>query len=126
MLLILVAVVWATIAHICARIAVRKNRNPTAWFIFVFLFGVLALIALYFLPPKEKAIPAPIPPSPALQKLWYYLGKENKQYGPMSFAALKEAYFHKKLVPSTFLWQEEMDNWKSLEKIPEVFDLIQK
>lgn len=135
---------WGLLGGICAYVAKQRNRNPIGWFFLGALLGVIGLIILYILPSKAKAIETPstapqaavptpeitadIPPSPpetssapsGTRKLWYYLDEDNNQYGPMSFPALREAWLDDKIANSTYLWNEDMEEWKSLEDLPEI------
>lgn len=52
-------------------------------------------------------------------KEYYYLDDEE-QRGPFSINDLK----FKELTSETFVWSEEMDNWKKLKELPELQKLI--
>ena len=117
-----------------------------AWFALGAILGLVAVIALYILPSKlakvavvpsgifpEKQkqsdtssyIPAEEVATLPPQALWYYLDKENNQYGPMSFNILKDAWDSGKVTPSTYLWNETMEEWKTLKNLPETMETIQ-
>ncbi|MDN3508826.1 MAG: DUF4339 domain-containing protein [Candidatus Neptunochlamydia sp.] len=113
------------------------------WFALGALLGLIAIIVLYVLPPKGATAPArvlsgkqkqdntpPYLPSEDVatrppEALWYYLDKENNQYGPMSFNALKSAWNHKEIDPCTYVWNENMEEWKTLENLPDALERIQ-
>lgn len=117
----------------------RRGRNPTIWFFIGVVLGVISLIVLYFLPPKETlatAMAAPmqkaaVPVSPneeisrkPPEKLWYYLNSEKVQFGPMSFYALQETWNDDKITASTYIWNEDMENWVRLENLIDLHALI--
>jgi adenylosuccinate synthase len=75
-------------------------------------------LAREFIPTNDVAN---APPKP----LWYYLDGEEKQYGPMSFHALQEAFEAKEVMPNTYLWNETMNDWQKLESLPKILKEIQ-
>lgn len=99
--------------------AKKRNRRHKLWFALGFLFGLLGVIVLYFLPKVEdkKTIKtrSPKPTIIKSSKLWYYLDKENKQYGPMSDHALKQ-----NLAEAKYVWNDAMDEWAEPEKVEEL------
>jgi len=113
----------------CSRLALKRGRHPTVWFAAGLLFGIFALIVLYLLPPPKRQKEAPeeviIAPSPQLplhtpehaSRLWYFLDEQKAQLGPMSFEALSRAWHEGKVHEKTFVWNEEMDNWKRLQEV---------
>lgn len=124
---------------ICSYVAVKRGRNQIRWFVGGCLFGLLALLFLYLLPPafkrkqgEKKAPSYPLFPSeeekaplhPFQKKLWYYLDQESKQYGPMSFDALKKGWKEGKVQEKTYLWNEDLENWKLLEEMKEILVVI--
>lgn len=127
-----------TIGAIASRFARHKGRNPRAWFILGFLFGLLGLLVLFLLPPvKQKAraqmLPqTPVSPSPSpfvkkiliealdsnhSDKLWYYLDENQKQLGPMSLQALSDAWTQGKVRTNTFVWNENLSDWQSFDQV---------
>jgi hypothetical protein len=117
-------------ALICRNYALARGRNPYAWTIVGFLFGFLGLIILFVLPNKKKrslvqqqidALPpltvtnSPIPP--ATYRPWYYLDQQNLQQGPMSFQTLKNAWKEGKLNSTTYVWNEDLHEWKALGEV---------
>ena len=132
---------WLILGWISSRMATRRGRNPVAWFFLGFVLGVIALIILYFLPKKETlatAMVAPmqkaaIPISPNAEtvektpeRLWYYLDSEKSQFGPMSFYALQEAWDDDKITASTYIWNEDMENWVRLENLTDLHARIRR
>ena len=114
------------------------------WFALGAILGLIAVIVLYILPPKVATAPAGgILPgkqkqakSPSYipcedvttrppEALWYYLDKENNQYGPMSFNTLKSAWNCEEIDPSTYVWNENMEEWQTLEDLPDTLETIQ-
>ena len=115
------------------------------WFVLGAILGLIAIITLYILPPKAIVAPAAGDPlvlqsmekemmtgpaddinSRPPELLWYYLDKEDKQYGPMSFYALQSAWDEDQIIASTYVWNEEMDNWKTLENLPDLLGKIRR
>ncbi|MBI3211134.1 MAG: DUF4339 domain-containing protein [Simkania negevensis] len=124
---------------ICSYVAIKRGRNQIRWFVGGCLFGLLALLFLYLLPPvskrkqrEEKTPNYLLFPSeeeralfhPFQKKLWYYLDHESKQYGPMSFDALKKGWNEGKVQEKTYLWNEDLENWKLLEEMKEILAVI--
>ncbi len=126
---------YAAIGVFCYQQAKKRGRNPNIWLAIGLLFGILGMIALYVLPPLNKSQnaqgktvqsnqPVPTPPktnletldSSHLNKLWYYLDHDHQQFGPMSIDALSHAWREGKIHKATFVWNEMMENWKSLEE----------
>lgn len=126
----------------CAKTANARGRNPNLWFLLGASLGLLAMLFLFVLPPKpltapsiqeapNKGRPPPsfipaedvgsAPPKP----LWYYLDKEEKQCGPMSFHALREAWEAEEISTNTYLWNETMNDWQTLESLPETLEELQ-
>lgn len=112
-------------ASVSAYFAHRRGSNPYLWFGVGFLFGALGIIALFLLPfpSKKKAkttpsiVPAPLPtilgPS---NKFWYYLDATHQQNGPMSLDALTSMWKEEKISLHTFVWHEDLSDWKRLEE----------
>ncbi len=136
---------WTLLGYLCSKIALKRGRNPIVWFALGAILGLLAVIALYMLPKKAMVLPAAGAPitSQTMEKevtngsaddinrrppelLWYYLDKEDKQYGPMSFYALQKAWDDDQIIGSTYVWNEEMDNWKTLENLPDLLEKIRR
>ncbi|WP_194846831.1 DUF4339 domain-containing protein [Candidatus Neptunochlamydia vexilliferae] len=112
---------WLLFGWICYRIALKRGRTPTTWFFLGVALGFIAVVILYLLPSKvvEKAPPPQVVAPPLQsQKLWYYLDGEDKRYGPMSFYALQKAWDDDLITAATYVWNEEMENWKRLEELP--------
>jgi hypothetical protein len=54
------------------------------------------------------------------QKLWYYLDPSQNQLGPMSHHALTNAWKEGKVTPATYVWHEELPEWKPLQEFIKV------
>jgi hypothetical protein len=119
----------------------RRGRNPAIWFFLGVVLGVIALIVLYFLPQKKTLATAgatpmqkaaiPISSNEEIsekppEKLWYYLDSEKAQFGPMSFYALQEAWDDDKITASTYIWNEDMENWVRLENLIDLHARIRR
>lgn len=105
----------------CSYISINKKKSPYLWFALGFFFGILALLAIFILPKKEIIITAEpnskansIPAKP--HKLWYYLDHGDQQFGPMSYGAIEKALEEKKIDPHTYVWNEDLHDWKRLKE----------
>lgn len=110
----------------CRYLAQQKRRDPTVWFMAGAFFGIFALLIILFLPArnpiKMASAPAAVPPFEAIssvhaEKFWYFLDEKKTQFGPMSFSALKTAWDKGTIREKTFVWNEEMENWKPLNEV---------
>ncbi|MDP1609003.1 MAG: DUF4339 domain-containing protein [Chlamydiales bacterium] len=113
------------VGTLSAYLAFRQGRNPYLWFCIGTFFGLIGVFALFIAPPKRK--PQPTPPStlPAIpeqviigpsDKFWYYLNEAHEQLGPMSFQALNRAWKQGTITIKTFVWHEQLSDWKPLEE----------
>lgn len=104
---------------LAAYLAHRQKRNLYLWFAIGAFLGLLGVLAfLYF--PKQKKSPVLDAPTAVLQgptdKLWYYLDEQHQQQGPMSFSALARAWKEGKAKLETYVWHEELPEWKLLKE----------
>jgi hypothetical protein len=107
-----------------AYLAYRRARNPYIWFCIGFFFGILGAFFILFASSRKKkavdpeATPAPEPtilgPS---DKFWYYLDPNHAQIGPMSLEALNGAWKQGKISLTTYVWHEELPEWKPLQEL---------
>ena len=119
------------LAIVCYKQAKSRGRRPFAWFLIGLLFCFFGLISLLLLPPlparpKQKGMAPPQPPKKKplhpleelhQSRLWYYLDRENTQYGPMSLDALSDAWHAGKIEPTTYVWHEALENWSPLQEV---------
>ncbi len=134
----LTVLLWISFGSACAYYARAQKRNPYIWFFLGLTFGLLGLLFLVLLPTfkrwssqsllkkrrvveEQKLSATPtleslIAPT-FLEKYWYYLDGERRQLGPMSFAALKKAWQEGKVVEDTYVWNEELSNWKVFKEL---------
>jgi hypothetical protein len=143
------------IGCLSAYVAKKRGRDTTLWFVLGVFFQFLALIVLLLLPSaaaQEEAAKkrnnqsnadnenigikklnlnpksiATIDVEPkVVEKEWFYLDAEHKQYGPYSLQALKELWKGgQKLASTSYVWQEGMDGWKRLSELPYLFQQLQ-
>jgi len=114
-----------------AYLAHRRGRNPFIWFAIGFFFGLLGAFAIFFAPSRKKSdtlkgeerkeearleILPPVIQGPA-DKFWYYLGPDHQQVGPMSLDALTVAWRQGKVSLNTYVWNEELPDWKPLQDL---------
>lgn len=109
------------IGAISAYLAHKRERNPYLWFIVGFLFGIFGIFAIFFASSKKKQ-PIVLKKEPVFSiegpkdKFWYYLDPSQQQHGPMSHEALTFAWKSGKIDLSTYIWHEEMADWKPLKE----------
>ncbi len=113
-------------AFTSAYFAHKRGRNPYLWFFLGGVFGIFGLMAIFFAPRNR---PKPLPPiklepQPYLvgpvDKFWYHLDPSHQQQGPMSYQAITKAWKEGKIKPSTYIWHEELVDWKPLEEIVKI------
>lgn len=110
--------------------AKRRGRNPYAWFFIGLFLGIFGLLLLLILPDKKQMLvptaenPNPLAPNPAELpekplnhgRFWYYVDKDNRQFGPMNFDALQDALKEEKITQLSLVWNETMDKWLPLKE----------
>lgn len=115
---------------ITSYLAYRRGKQPIIWFFIGALLGVLGLLLLFFFPNPQsdrKKMPITIAiekDPPFVLQSWYYLDKDHKQYGPVSFSYLKGLWSQEKLQSGSLVWQEEMTHWKKLDDLPEMLSYL--
>ena len=134
---ILLVICWICFGTSCAKIARKKNRAPSTWFVLGLFFGFLALATIYFLKPKRSA-QKNITINPYLDtktlnqesifqkdnNYWYFLDSAHKQIGPMSLRSLFDNYFKGKISKTTFIWNDTMKNWTRLNELSSLLTLL--
>ncbi len=117
-LMIFTALIMGSIS---AYLAYRREKNPYLWFALGVLFGIFGIFAMFFGADKKKSMEEP-KPEPVLKiigpsdKFWYYLDPTHQQKGPMSRDALTGAWKEGKIDLATYVWHEEMTDWKPLKE----------
>ncbi len=121
---------WFILGAACGYLALKKGRNPYVWFFIGLIFGLLGILALYIISfrarKKEPEVEIPIkiteinqePLLPGVQKVWYYLDKNHQQCGPISFQSLQNEITIGEIAASSYVWNEEMENWKQIKDLP--------
>ena len=121
----------------CAYLAKQRGRRPFLWMLLGVFFGILGIIVLCLLPKKgQTSVPPalscrqkrPIFPSLSSKphKLWHYLDANNQPQGPMSLYALLEIWQKKQISFSTYVWNEDMADWKLMQDTPEIINQIEE
>ncbi len=71
--------------------------------------------------PEKTPVTVPASPAPVIphvsKKEWYYLDAANKAIGPITEEKLKSIFDEGKISPTTYLWNEEMEDWKPLQEL---------
>ncbi len=116
----------AIMGLLTSYIAYRRGRNLYLWFAIGFLFGIFGVMGIFFATRnKKKEIPIASEPVPVPQpiivgpidKFWYYLDPAHVQQGPMSHDALTSAWREGKITPNTYVWHEDLSDWKPLQEL---------
>ena len=129
-----------------AYCAIRQKRNPFIWFGIGVLIGPIPCLILFIgLPilgrflikralgkvnrsqnkkPAHDPMTLDITPSfdleiepSALKKLWYFLDKENKTIGPISFQLFYQKWQEGRILASTHVWNETLSEWKLFKDV---------
>lgn len=103
-------------AILSAHLAHRQKRNPYFWFAIGFFLGLIGILAFFFIPKQSAAVVQVPSLKGPTDKWWYYLDAENKQQGPMSFDAMNRAWRDGKAKIDTYVWHEELPEWKPLKE----------
>jgi hypothetical protein len=107
-----------------AYLARRGGRNPGKWLCIGAILGFFGVLPIFFLPKwtKTSKSQAKAEPKPKVfyidgptDKLWYYLDPAHAQSGPMSLTAITAAWKEGKITPTTYIWHEELPEWKPLQ-----------
>jgi hypothetical protein len=117
----IVIVISLAIGATSAYLGHKRGRNPYLWFAIGFFFGIFGIFAIIFATSRKKAATeakreAVFIIDGPLDKFWYYLDPTHKQQGPMSHNALTEAWKTGEIDSSTYVWHEEMAEWKPLKE----------
>jgi len=107
-----------------SAVAQKKGYKPHFWFMIGLFFGIFGFLALWFLPKKEEPAVYMPPPPPRDMGLWYYLDEVHTQHGPVAFSEIERLWREKKLVPTSYLWQEGMAEWKKISELPEILTIL--
>ena len=106
----------ALMGSVAAYYAQLRGRDPVSWFGLGMLFGVFAIIALYYLPAVEQTAPReeakPFKPLQDTQPdEWWYLDNERQIQGPFKKEALQEKFEDNSLTEETLVWKENLTDW---------------
>lgn len=105
---------------VSAYLGYKREKNPYLWFAIGFFFGLFGVLTIFLtgqkknLPDEEKKLEPVLTLSGPIDKFWYYLDSNQKQQGPMSQNAIINAWKEGKIDLSTYVWHEEMTDWKPL------------
>jgi hypothetical protein len=143
--LILIIAIWTLVGLATAYFARQRGRDPYIWFAIGVCFGVLGLLLLILLPsvsegetrPQDDQTPQPpviIEAAPAeaachhdyLIKEWFCIDKAHQNLGPMHFNLLKTLWKDGKVDSHTFVWCEGMPEWKRIENLSDVHEVLGK
>lgn len=123
-LIVYIFFILLIVGILTGRYAARKGYGRI-WFFLGLLFGLSALIVLFFLPNKKKE-KQKTPPNPSLvnhafsQVQWFYLDSLNQQIGPISFPQLVQAWKEKTTHANSYVWSEDLANWEIIENLPDL------
>ncbi|MBI3508772.1 MAG: DUF4339 domain-containing protein [Chlamydiia bacterium] len=110
-------------------LARQSGKNGMKWFFIGALFGYL-LLPIFFFPfgqkkQRRKRAPKKVYSieGPA-HKFWYYIDPSQNQLGPMSYSALVNAWKEGKIGPATYVWHEELPEWKPLQELIQITKML--
>ena len=89
---------------------------------FIFLISFTMGSIAYYIAKKKKEEPKASLPAPVANKIWYYLSEDMTQSGPISTHALKQAWKDGTVTDTTYIWNEDLDDWKQLGTIQHKLD----
>ena len=118
----LMLVIAFIVGIISACLASKRGKNPYLWFALGILFGIFGIFAICFASSSSKRATQSAPKQPVFRidgpvdKFWYYLDPSHSQQGPMSRDALTAAWESGKINPSTFIWHEDLPDWRPLKE----------
>jgi hypothetical protein len=120
-------------------VAKKKGKNPYVWFLVGFFFGIIGFLILYLFSKKKPAInneeikQKQKNTSKELlsflqdsQKFWYFLNENDEHSEPLSVFALRDKLQQKDISLSTYVWNEDMSDWKKIKDIPLLSSFISK
>ena len=107
------------IGTLTSRLAKQKGRDPVMWFWFGVMFGLIAVLILYFL--KEEKEPELASPKVEMDSsgIWFILDKETP-LGPFSFEDIQKKFQEGTFTMSSYLWHEQWSDWKRASDVPDV------
>lgn len=150
---ILTMILWVLMGTATAYLANQRGRDPYIWFAIGMFLGILAMLLVVILPPakseeeseadqrnkeiierrerqveeQEKIESAPdLEPQSIETKEWFYLDKERKQQGPFSFYVINELWEGGTLNTHTLVWTEGMPEWKKIQEIPDLNEILER
>lgn len=120
-----IQLIFAILAgSLSAYLAHKSGKNPFKWLLIGALLGFFGILPIFFLSMKKKQTKSSRKPSPQVKfyfidgpshKFWYYLDATQNQLGPMSHNALTNAWREGKVNPTTYVWHEDLPDWKPLQ-----------
>ncbi|KPK32696.1 MAG: hypothetical protein AMS24_03330 [Chlamydiae bacterium SM23_39] len=119
--------VYFILGIITAYFAKKINKNPYLWFSIGMIFGIFGLIIIFLMSLKNiKNSKSNIKHHPIEDsKLWYYLNNDKSQ-GPHSLTKLIDLFHEKKVFLNTYVWNEELEDWKHLKDTKEFLKIEKK
>lgn len=148
MSMLLTFILWFLMGGITAYFAFQRGRDPFIWFVLGILLGVLALLVLFFLADLSAKAPgdtstsipqqqqtffgleAPQDPPQELKeqafltKEWFCIDRTFRQLGPMDFETLKSLWIKSDIDENSFVWAEEMPEWKKIIDLSDVYHAL--
>jgi hypothetical protein len=123
-------IIATVIGVITAIVASYRGRNVIAWFFLGFLFGVMGLLLLFFLPDhskkddEEKKITVDVKIWPAIDTIdeyeetdeyeWFYLDSQHSQHGGIDTDGLRAVWQEGAIDETTYIWHDGMEQWKPI------------
>lgn len=112
-----------------AYMALKRGRDPYAWFAIGLFLGLLGLLILVLLPPldaekdkegllKNDDVVIASENQVVIVNEWFCLDNKKKQLGPLSFDELKQQWKDGNINDKSFVWCDGMATWKKIEEVP--------
>lgn len=111
----------------------KKNRPPFFWFFIGFFFGLFGLFSLFFMEKKQtkqdllhklSQQPPMVLIKNAFSLPWYYVNEQNLQEGPISAKRLATLIENDTIGNDTLVWNEKLDEWKTIKELPEYIQIL--
>lgn len=127
--------IYALLGFITSHMAKKLGKDPAKWYFLGILFGVFAMLWLYYVGKKEAMVKAEpkkssLEPSnedaevevPENSGEWYFLNEMHKPLGPFSFSEVKRKFSGGLIDRKSYVWHESWPDWKRVEDAPELLE----
>eukprot|EP00762_Andalucia_godoyi_P004983 ANDGO_01433.mRNA.1 hypothetical protein len=74
--------------------------------------------------PVQQAAPVAVDPTASVGDEFFYLDDENAQFGPVTFAQLKQAFASRRIHQGTLVYGHGMPNWQEIQQYPILLNFL--